>query len=314
MKNTIKSETVYCERFLSVFKEIDEKNISSYEQLQEYKHVDLYTEFWLATRDWVCNVALTSKTSNNGKEPGNLYKIDGIVDAGIADKNDIQSESLAHLISKFDRIVAQPHEARKPYCIKLVNNVVNTFGRQVEKIQGTSNNKTENDVFEDSGRKVKKTHGVTIISLQEKAKGKKVSAEDACTYENLIGDNCTPESKYSLQEDIREGKKVLLAKLAFLSKDSCRTLAFLSGHLNINPRVIAKLLLKKGIEATFDTVRKYTAETCEIPVVELKKVVNTENINLKKDPFKLSSNDEKTIADKISHLRNYGNDIISKRF
>ena len=138
---------------------------------------------------------------------------------------------------------------------------------------------------------------------------KKVSAEDACTYENLIGDNCTPESKYSLQEDIREGKKVLLAKLAFLSKDSCRTLAFLSGHLNIAPRIIAKFLLKKGIEATFDAMRKYTAETCEIPVTELKKVVNTEN--LKRDPFKLSSNDEKIIADKISHLRNYGNDIIS---
>lgn len=313
MKNTINSETVYCERFLSVFKEIDEENISSYEQLQEYNYTDLYTEFWLATRDWVNNVALTSKTSNNGREPGNLYKIEGIVEAGIADKKDVQSESLAHLISKFDLIVAQPHEARKPYCIKLVNNVVNTFGRQVEKIQGTSNNKTENEVFDDSGRKAKKTHGVTIISLQEKAKGKKVSAEDACTYENLIGDNNTPESRCILQEEIREGKKELVAKLAFLSKDSRRTVAFLSGHYKINPRDVAKLLLEKGIEATFDGMRKYTAETCEIPVSELKKVVNTERLK-KDDPFKLSSNDEKIIANAISHLKNYSNEILSKKF
>lgn len=281
------SETIYCKRFLSVLSEIDKMGITRLAQLQEYQHTELYTKLWLTASDFINNIALTSKTSNHGKAPGNYYKVNEIIEGGVAQLTDIQLECLSRVITKIDLILRQPCEARKPYCIKIVNNVVNTFCRELQGLQE-----------------------IHLVSFQQPVKGTHDTDEDAPTYEAFIADPYTPETALVLSEHIHEGQQALLHDIRLLSADSSRVLAHLSAQLHIAPRFIADFLLDKGIEATFTELLQKTAETYKIDLTSLSELINTQN--LKKDPFKISTKDPVIIADKISHLRDYAKTLLKK--
>lgn len=257
---------------------------------------ELYTKLWFIATEFA-NFCLHSKTNGVDEEgnvkTGNAGKIEVLIERGITTREDVQSDCVIRIMTKLDRVFAQPLEKQYNYCYKICNNVVNDQFRKLH------------------------PEGIEVISLQETIKGKSVSPENACTYEDMIGDySYNGESCYVEQETIDELTIVLQKKQAAeqekernevineinrLAKKTEEVLVHMATtHLGIKPRELAERIATKGGEVTFAEILFDVAKKVNLEISELRSLVK--NVSFSEKSIKADTKDAKVIAKQVSRL------------
>lgn len=295
-----------CESFVNILNILDKKGIKTKEDLM--LNQKLYAFFWFAVQEFA-RYTLRSKTGgineNGGVIPGNIYKVEVLEKLGIS-KEDILSDCVMKIIDKIDLVFKQPLEKQKNYCYRICNNIVIDQFRQLRKLYPTD--------FE-------------VISLQDTVKGSKVSAEDACSYEELIGDDTYNAERMFVEQEaiselstilkdkkakeLRAKRQAILNEIALLSQKPAEVLVRMAcTHLNMKPRELAKKLVEDGGEHTYANVLLEVSKKNHIKVEELRKAISGDILTA--DAVKADSNDEKIVSAQISRLVYRANKNLSK--
>ena len=151
-----------------------------------------------------------------------------------------------------------------------------------------------------------------VLSLQDTVKSNRVAAEDASTYEEIVGDRTyNPEDALENKDRIAELKATVLKEIEILSERPTEVLARLAGknYLEIEPRNLAKRIIANGYEKTFAQIIIDFSEEFDIPLADLRAALTSYNHTadyVKKDKGldKLLSKDPKVVADQISKYSN----------
>ncbi|WP_434309867.1 hypothetical protein [Hominifimenecus sp. rT4P-3] len=273
----------HCERLEAVLSSISEQGIRTIAELKHPGNETLYAELWLAVQNFINFYALYSKSHYNAQKErveGNAEKIRTLLSRGVL-LEDIRSNILVHLLSKFDLVLAQPVEKQKNYCYRIVNNCVI-----------------------DEFRKLPPA-GIDVVSLHDKVKGGKVSSDDACELQNFIADPNTPEEEYLARERVKEifaaKKEDLLNEITLLAKKPAEVLVRLcSKHLNMKPAAISALLMENGAAAAYAKVLKAVSEKYHVDLDAIRELVSSNAIT--QDSFKLDTIDEAKVSAQISRL------------
>jgi len=292
-----------CESFVNILNILHKEGIMSKAALMLKEN--LYTSFWFAAQDFV-NYVLRSKTSGvneNGEViPGNIHKIEALENRGVA-KEDIHSDCVIKIIDKLDLVLKQPLEKQKNYCYRICNNVVNDQFRKLPPAE-----------FE-------------VLSLQDTVKGSSVSAEDACTYEDLIGDDTyNAERMFIEQETISEltailkekeaieataKREAILKEIALLSKKPAEVLVRMAcTHLNMKPRELAKRLVEDGVDYTYANVLLEVSKENGIKVDHLRDAIAGNKLTA--ESVKAETMDEEIVSAQISRLVYRANKNLNK--
>lgn len=274
-----------CESFVSILNTVYEKGIKSKDALMLDQN--LYASFWFATQNFV-SYALRSKTNgvdeNGEAKPGNIYKLEALENLGFS-KEDIHADCVIKIIDKLDLVLKQPIEKQKNYCYLIVNNHINDQFRMLPPAD------------------------LEVLSLQDTVKSNRVAAEDACTYEEIVGDRTyNPEDALVNDDKIAEAKATVLEEIRILSRRPAEVMARLAGnnYLKIEPRNLAKRIIENGYETTFAQIIIEFSEEFDIPLADLRAAITSYNRTadyVKKDKGldRLLSNDPKVVADQIYH-------------
>lgn len=291
-----------CESFVNILNVLDKEGIKTKASLM--LNQELCDSFWFAAQDFA-RYTLRSKTggvNENGVIPGNIYKVKALENYGISSE-DILDDCVIKIIDKIDFVLKQPIEKQKNYCYRICNNVVNDQFRKLPPAD-----------FE-------------VISLQDTVKCLKVSAEDACTYEDLVGDDTyNPERMYFEQKTISEltailkekkakelatKREAILKEIALLSKKPAEVLVRMAcTHLNMKPRELAKKLVESGVDYTYANVLLRVSKKNHIKIEDLRNAIA--GYELTADAVKADSNDEEIVSAQISRLVYRANKNINK--
>ena len=257
---------------------------------------ELYSEFWFVASAFA-NFCLHSKTNGIDKDGnvkiGNAGKIEALVSCGFTTREDIQTDCVIRILDKLDLVLCQPLEAQYNYVYKMVNNVVNDQFRKLPPKE------------------------VSVVSFQETIKGKTVSPENECTYEDMIGDySYNGESCYVEQETIDELTTALQKKrsaerenernevvreIKQLVKKPAEVLVHMAtAHLGIKPRELAERIATKGGEVTYAEILFDVAKKVDLEISELRSLVK--NVSFSEKSIKADTRDAKIIAKQVSRL------------
>lgn len=246
---------------------------------------ELYTKLWFVATEFA-NFCLHSKTNGVDEEgnvkTGNAGKIEVLIECGLTTREDVQSDCVMKIMSKLDLILAQPLEKQYNYCYKICNNVVND---QFRKLQ---------------------PKGIEFISLQETIKGKRVSQENACAYEDMIGDyTYNGEKQYIEQEALCEmitaKRNEVVREIKQLAKKPAEVLVHMAtAHLGIKPRELAERIATKGGEVTYAEILFDVAKKVDLEISELRSLVK--NVSFSEKSIKADTRDAKIIAKQVSRL------------
>lgn len=296
-----------CTSFINVMKVINQKGIKTLDELMENEA--LYNTFWFAVEDLVA-YALRSKTSKvekEGKEEttsGNAQKIDALKACGLTTDEDIHSDCVIKIMNKLHLVLKQhPVEKQKNYCYTICNNVVNDQFRMLPPAN------------------------ITVFSLQDTVKSKRVSSEDACAYEERIGSDTYDGARvFEQKETVAELTKVLEAKKAKERSERRETIIkeiqrlykkpaevcvrLACEHLGMNPRELAARIAEVGEEAAYVEVLMEVAERNDIELAELRNYVGGNRISV--NALWSETKDVKEIASQISRLAWRAKDKLSK--
>ncbi len=302
-----------CVNFINALKKINSENIFTQSALMANQ--TLYNSFWFATGEFV-KYALSSKTSGKNDKgeplPGNIYKVERLEKLGATTAEDIKNDCVIKIISKLDLVLKQPLKKQKNYCYRIVNNMVNDCYRALP------------------------PEDIELIYLNEVVKSQRVNKEDACTYEDLIGDTTyngeamfferetikdltkklktkkvreLTEKKVKQARDLAEKKKVILSEISMLSTRPTEVFVRLSKHLGIKTGNLAARIINDGYENTFaqliiDIATKYCIDLEDIRNIISVSKLTEESYKKDKGLVRLLSRDPKVVADQISKYAN----------
>lgn len=294
-----------CKSFINVMNVINQNGIKTLNELMENEA--LYTTFWFAVEDLVA-YALRSKTGKKNEEgeitSGNARKIETLKEYGLTTDEDIHSDCVIKIMNKLDLVLKQhPVEKQKNYCYTICNNVVNDQFRKLP------------------------PEDIEVIYLQDAVKSQRVSSEDACAYEEIIGtDTYNGEAVYIEKETVAELTRVLEAKqeqerserretiikeIKRLYKKPAEVCVRLAcEHLGMNPRDLAARVAEVGEEATYVEVLVKVAEKNDIELADLRNYVGGNRISV--NALWSETKDVKVIASQISRLVWRAKDKLSK--
>lgn len=292
-----------CVNFINVLKKINSENISTLSDLMANQ--DLYSSFWFATREFVKYYALSSKTSGKNEKgeplPGNAYKVEKLEKLGATTAEDIENDCVIKIISKLDLVLKQPLKKQKNYCYRIVNNMVNDCYRALP------------------------PEDIQLIYLNEVVKSQRVDAEDACTYEDLIGNityngetvfferetikDLTKTLKAKKDRELAEKKQTILCEISMLSARAPEVFVRLSKHLGIKTGNLAGRIIEDGYENTFAQIIVDVAVKYDIALEKIRNIITINRVteeSYKKDKglVKLLSGEPKMVADQISKYAN----------
>lgn len=283
-----------CNAFVNILNTIHEVGITTKAGLMADQL--LYTEFWLALKDF-CHFALLSKTSGKNAKgeilPGNIGKIDVLEMRGATTRDEIETDCVIKIIEKLDLVLRQPIEKQKNYCYAICNNMVNDCFRKLPP-----------DDFK-------------IVSLNSTIEGTNVAAEDAYTYEDIIAaDTYNPERLHVERETVKELKKELKAKqarelaekkesilreVALLSKRPAEVMVRLAcAHLSMKPRELASLIIDKGCELAYAEIIFEVANQNRIELSEIRSIIASHELTA--ESVKADTNSAEQVAGQISRL------------
>lgn len=294
-----------CTSFINVMKVINQNGIKTRNELME--HEALYTKLWFAVEELVA-YALRSKTSKANAEgeltSGNARKIETLKVYGITTDEDMHSDCVIKIMNKLDLVLKQhPLEKQTNYCYGICNNLVNDQFKQLPPAN------------------------ITVVSLQDTVKSKRVSSEEACAYEERVGTDTYDGAKvYEQKETVAELTRVLEAKKAQERRERreaiikeikrlykkpeeiCVRLA--CKHLKMNPRDLAARIAEVGEEAAYVEVLMEVAERNDIELAELRNYIGGNRISV--NALWSETKDVKVIASQISRLAWRAKDKLSK--
>lgn len=283
-----------CTTFANIINTIHEEGITTKVALMADQL--LYTDFWFAVKDF-CHYALLSKTSGKNNEgeilPGNATKIDVLVFRGVTTREEIETDCMIKIIEKLDLVLRQPIEKQKNYCYAICNNMVNDCFRKLP------------------------TDDFKIVSLNCTIEGTSVAAEDAYTYEDIIGDDTyNPERLHFERETVKELKKELKAKkvqaqaekreaifreVALLSKHPAEIMVRLAvTYLGRKPRELAALIIVKGCEVAYAEIIYEVANKNNIELEEIRDLIAGSKVEA--ESIKADTNNHEVVAGQISRL------------
>lgn len=123
---------IICTSFEAILNTIHEQKITTKEEL--ITSPDLYTNFWMATKDFVQFVCY-AKTSGNEREgtefPGNAEKIEFLEAKGVATREDIYAGCVIKIFDKLSLVLRQPVEKQMNYCSEICNELVGDYMRLI---------------------------------------------------------------------------------------------------------------------------------------------------------------------------------------
>lgn len=271
------------ERLRTILSVINERGISSTSELQKPCHNKIYAELWFAVQGFINYCALCSKTHFNSERKqvhGNSEKIRALRSSGF-EVEDIQGDILVHVFSKMDMILKQPFEKQINYTYRIINNCIYDQFRKLPPI------------------------GMSVVSLNDKIKGKNISPEDACEIQDLVADYNTPEDQtiaWETVNEIYEAKRAsIFNEIALLyQKPSEVFVQLCSKHLNMKPAAITKLLLDKGVTESFTIVLIAVANEFSIPLNSLRNALKNKVVS--EESLKLDTKDESKVSAQVSRL------------
>ena len=238
------------EVFETILREMNEKGIATRDQLM--KDEPLYCDFWLALRDFVCQIVLLSKTSRTkeGITDGNAQKIDELERYGITTREDVESACILKLVVKLDMILAQPLEKQYNYCYQTCNNlVIDTYRKAFR--SGTIKEKNE-DGEEDEKETVSQSSRCTrTVSYNRRVSNAARDDDRAHTYEDTIGDNrFEPERRHIAYETFEEIRDCMLQDIEILSSRPKELMArFATKYYGMKPEDLIDRIQKEGWES-----------------------------------------------------------------
>lgn len=278
------------ERLTSILSTLEEKEISTTAELKG-TNLNLWNELYFATQDFINFYALESKTTTNKKGeivPGNKERVKTLINDGGMELYDIQMDILIHIMNKMDLVLAQsPAEKKANYIYKIVNNkVIDMLGKLP-----------------------------TVIEVPWDTSIKSDNNEDGAILAEIIGDDTyNPEKLHLEYETIKELKMVLKAKrekemeekkysiiseLKILADNPSETLVHMGCcYLNLKPRDLSKLLIKKGVENTYINILCGISKKYNITLDEIRNSITGKRIN--SSALKADSNDPKQISAEVS--------------
>lgn len=281
------------ERLASILSTLEEKGISTADELKTPKNKALWDELYFATQDFINFYALASKTSKNKKGdivPGNTDKVKFLTEEGGMELYDIQMDILLHVINKMDYVLAQSPVAKKTsYAYKIVNNEVNSM--------------------------LRKLPPVVLVPWDTPINSD--TNEDGAVLADVVGDDTyNPECLYFERETINELKKELKAKkareqaekretilheIAILNKRPSEVLCRLAcTHLSMKPRELAGLIIDKGCELAYADIIFEVAKQNHIELSEIRNIIA--GYELTAESVKADTNSAEQVAGQISRL------------
>lgn len=281
------------ERLASILSTIEEKGISTADELKTLQNRALWDELYFATQDFINYYALASKTSKNKKGdivPGNADKVKFLTEEGGTEFYDIQMDILLHVIKKMDYVLAQSPVAKKiSYAYKIVNNEVNSM--------------------------LRKLPPVALVPWDTPINSD--TNEDGAVLADIIGDDTyNPESLYFECETINELKKELKTKqarelaekkesilheVALLSKRPAEVMVRLAcTHLCMKPRKLARLIIDKGCELAYAEIIFEVAKQNHIEFSEIRNIIAGHELTA--ESVKADTNSAEQVAGQISRL------------
>lgn len=294
-----------CTSFINVMKVINQNGIKTLNELMENEA--LYNTFWFAVEELVA-YALRSKTGKKNEEgeitSGNARKIETLKEYGLTTDDDIHSDCVIKIMNKLDLVLKQhPVEKQKNYCYTICNNVVNDQFRMLP------------------------PDDIEVIYLQDAVKSQRVSSEDACAYEEIIGtDTYNGEKVYMEKETVTELSRVLEAKKAKERSERRETIIkeiqrlykkpaeicvrLACEHLGMNPRDLAARVAEAGEEVTYAEILMKVAQKNNIELADLRNYVTDNRIAA--NALWSETKDVKVIASQISRLVWRAKDKLSK--
>lgn len=283
-----------CTTFVNVLNTIHKEGITSKSALMANQ--PLYTAFWFAMKDF-CHFALLSKTSGKNSEgevlTGNASKIDVLECRGAITRDEIETDCVIKIIEKLDLVLRQPIEKQKNYCYTICNNMVNDHFRKLP------------------------PDDIKVVPFNGAIESTSVAKEDACTYEDIIGDDTyNPERLYLEREAVAELKKELKVKkarevtekrtailheVATLSKHPAEVMVRLAcTHLGMKARTLAGLIIDKGCEVAYAEIIFKVAKKNSIELTEIRNLIAGNIVTA--ESVKADTNSPKAVAGQISRL------------
>lgn len=114
--------------FEAILNTIHTQKITTKEEL--VASPDLYTNFWMATKNFVRFVCCTK---TNGEEceskefAGNAEKVEFLEAKGVATREDIYAGCVIKIIDKLDLVLREPIEKQRNYCCGICNELVDDY-------------------------------------------------------------------------------------------------------------------------------------------------------------------------------------------
>lgn len=293
-----------CKTFENILNQINEKGISSKEELMLYP--ELYSQYWSAAEVFA-NFCLASKANEANVETLKKY--------GITTYDDIKQDSIIKLITILDSM----------FFLKDKNK--NIIKRRSTKHQYNYAYTCVNHLVNDQFEKLP-PEDIKIIPLEGTVTNNYSNEDSDTTYSEIIGDDrYNGERIYLENENIKELTDLLLEKrktelsekrsnvlkeLEQLSKKPAETLVRMSCvHLNIKPLELANLILEKGVESTYASALIQISKKYKISISEIKQLISTKAIT--KKSLMVDSDDVRIISAQISRLIYRANQNIIKQ-
>ena len=228
---------VYYTKLESVFSTLHAQGIQTKKELDAPEHKALCQDLWLAARNFINYCALASK--NHKGNTGNAGRLRALTERGMA-LDDIRGEILVHVMSKLERVLAQPLEKQVNYVYHMVNNCV----------------------F-DQMRK-QPPAGTMVIHWEDKV-GSGEAAEEKTTVQDQIADSLILEDEVAAKETVAERyqakQREIIKELTHLAERPAEALAWLcTRYLDMKPAAVAKMLLQNHIASVYASVLKNIAQ------------------------------------------------------
>ena len=298
------------ERFASILSTIEEKGISTADELKAPKNKALWDELYFATQGFINYYALASKTSKNkmGKIiPGNADKVKFLIEDGGMVLYDIQMDILLHIIDKVDHILAQSPVPKKVfYAYRIIINEVNNMLRSLPPVEIVPwDIPINSDTNED---------GAVLSELI----GNDTYNPERLHFERETIKELKKELKAKQLRELAEKKKAILSEILTLSTRPTEVFVRLGcKHLGIKTRDLAARIIEDGYENTFAQIIVDVAIKYDIALEKIRNIITVNRVteeSYKKDKglVKLLSKDPKVVADQISKYANRAKGRLNK--
>lgn len=278
------------ERLASILSKIEEKGISTADELKVSKNKALWDELYFATQDFINYYALASKTSKNKKGeivPGNADKVKFLIEESGMELYDIEMSILLHVIKKMNYVLVQsPVEKKTFYTYKIVNNEVNSMLRKLPPAELVP---WDTPINSDTN-------------------------EDGAVLADIIGDDNNPERLYFVREAIKElnakrareqaeKRETILHEITILNKRPSELLCRLaSTHLKpkMKPRELASQIIDKGCELAYAEIIFEVAKQNGIKLSVIRDIIAGHELTA--ESVKADTNSAEQVAGQISRL------------